>query len=49
MYEVIKSTLPFLLEGLWITIQISLVTIFCGSLLGAVVGLWPFLYLVVYL
>ena len=39
MYEVIKSTLPFLLGGLWITIQISLVTIFCGSLLGAIVGM----------
>ena len=39
MYEVIKSTIPFLLEGLWITFQISLVTIFCGSLLGAVVGM----------
>ncbi len=39
MYEVIKSTIPFLLEGLWITFQISLITIFCGSLLGAVVGM----------
>lgn len=39
MYEVIISTMPFLLEGLWVTIQISLVTIFCGSLLGAVVGM----------
>ena len=39
MYDVIKSTMPFLLEGLWVTIQISLVTIICGSLLGAVIGM----------
>ncbi len=39
MYDVIKSTLPFLLEGLWVTFQISLLTIFFGSLLGAVVGM----------
>jgi polar amino acid transport system permease protein len=39
VYDVIKSTMPFLLEGLWVTIQISLVTIICGSLLGAVIGM----------
>ncbi len=39
MLDVIKSTFPFLLDGLWITFQISLVTIFFGSLLGAVIGM----------
>ena len=39
MYEVIKSTMPFLLEGLWVTIQLSLITIFCGSMLGAIMGM----------
>jgi len=47
MIEVIKLTMPFLLEGLWMTFKISLITIFCGSLLGFVVGMlrtvggWP--------
>ncbi len=31
--------MPFLLEGLWVTFKISLVTIICGSLLGFAVGL----------
>ena len=39
MLEVFKSTLPFLIHGLWITFQISLVTIISGSILGFVVGL----------
>lgn len=39
MIEVFKSTLPFLVQGLWITFQISLITIISGSLLGFVVGL----------
>ena len=39
MYDVIKSTMPFLLEGLWVTIQLSLITIFCGSMLGAIMGM----------
>ncbi len=39
MYDIIKSTLPFLLEGLWITVQISVITIFCGSLLGVILGI----------
>jgi polar amino acid transport system permease protein len=39
MYDVIKSTMPFLLEGLWVTVQLSLITIFCGSMLGAIMGL----------
>ncbi len=39
MIEVIRSTMPFLLEGLWVTFKISLVTIICGSLLGFAVGL----------
>jgi polar amino acid transport system permease protein len=39
MYDVIKSTMPFLLEGLWVTVQLSLITIFCGSMLGAIMGI----------
>ncbi len=39
MIDVIKSTFPFLLEGLWVTFQISLITIFFGSILGAVIGM----------
>ena len=39
MIDVIWITLPFLLDGLWMTIKISLITIICGSLLGFVVGI----------
>ncbi len=39
MFDVIISTMPFLLEGLWVTFKISLVTIFFGSLIGIVVGM----------
>lgn len=45
--EVAQITLPFLLAGLWMTIQISFITIACGSILGFVVGIlrtvggWP--------
>ncbi len=39
MSDVILSTLPFLLSGLWMTFKISLITIFFGSLIGAVVGM----------
>jgi polar amino acid transport system permease protein len=39
MYDLIKSTMPFLLEGLWVTVQLSLITIFCGSMLGAIMGI----------
>ncbi len=39
MLEVIKSTLPFLIEGLWVTFKISLITIILGSLLGALIGM----------
>ncbi len=39
MVEVIWTTMPFLLEGLWMTLKISLITILCGSLLGSVVGM----------
>ncbi len=39
MVDVIWVTMPFLLEGLWITIEISLITIICGSILGIVVGM----------
>ncbi len=47
MVDVIWITMPFLLEGLWMTIKISLITIICGSILGFVVGMlrtvggWP--------
>jgi polar amino acid transport system permease protein len=37
--EVARLTLPFLLAGLLVTIQISFVTITCGSILGFVVGI----------
>ena len=37
--DVISTTMPFLLEGLWMTFKISSITIICGSLLGAVVGM----------
>ncbi len=46
-FDVISTTMPFLLEGLWVTVQISLVTIISGSILGFVVGMlrtvggWP--------
>ncbi len=39
MTDVILSTLPFLLHGLWMTVRISLITIIFGSLIGAVVGM----------
>ncbi len=39
MTDVIRSTMPFLLAGLWITVKISLITIIIGSLIGAVVGM----------
>ncbi len=39
MSDVIISTMPFLLAGLWMTFKISLVTIFFGSLIGIVVGM----------
>jgi len=39
MFEVIKSTLPFLMEGLWMTFKISIITIILGSLLGSLIGM----------
>ncbi len=39
MIDVIWTTMPFLLEGLWMTFKISIITIFSGSLLGAAIGL----------
>ena len=39
MIDVIQSTLPFLLAGLWMTFKISFVTIIFGSILGFVVGI----------
>ena len=47
MIEIIRVTMPFLLEGLWMTFKISLITILCGSALGFIVGMlrtvggWP--------
>jgi polar amino acid transport system permease protein len=37
--EVIRLTMPFLLAGLLMTIQISFITIACGSVLGFVIGI----------
>ncbi len=39
MFEVIWATMPFLVEGLWMTFKISIITIFSGSLLGVLIGL----------
>ena len=39
MIDVIWTTTPFLLEGLWMTFKISIITIFSGSLLGVAIGL----------
>ena len=38
-FDLISATMPFLLEGLWMTVQISLVTIISGSILGFAVGI----------
>ena len=37
--KVLEAIMPFLLEGLWMTFKISLITIICGSALGFVVGI----------
>ena len=39
MIDVIGTTMPFLLDGLLMTIHISLITIICGSILGFAVGM----------
>ncbi len=39
MFDVLESTMPFLLAGLWMTFKISAITIFFGSILGVVVGM----------
>jgi len=39
MFDILKSTMPFLLAGLWMTFQISAITIFFGSILGTIIGL----------
>ncbi len=39
MFEVIWATMPFLVDGLWMTFKISIITIFSGSLLGVLIGL----------
>ena len=39
MINTILNTMPFLIDGLWVTFQISLITIFCGSTLGFVLGM----------
>ncbi len=38
-FDVMSATLPFLLEGLWMTLKISFVTIISGSILGFAVGM----------
>ncbi len=38
-WEVAQSLMPFLMQGLWITVQISIVAILFGSLLGFILGL----------
>ena len=37
--KVLQAIMPFLLEGLWMTFKISLITILCGSALGFAVGI----------
>lgn len=39
MIDIIWQTMPFLLEGLWMTFKISLITILFGSMLGFVIGM----------
>lgn len=39
MINTITSTMPFLIDGLWVTFQISLITILCGSTLGFILGM----------
>ena len=39
MFDLIQSTMPFLLQGLWVTFKISLITIFFGSILGGIIGM----------
>jgi polar amino acid transport system permease protein len=39
MFDLIQSTMPFLLAGLWVTFKISLITIFFGSILGGIIGM----------
>ena len=38
MSDVILKNLPFLLHGLWLTVDLSVWSIVCGTLLGLVVG-----------
>lgn len=37
-WQVLASLLPVMLEGLWVTFEISMIAIVCGSLLGFVLG-----------
>jgi polar amino acid transport system permease protein len=39
MINTILTTMPFLIDGLWVTFQISIITILCGSTLGFVLGM----------
>lgn len=39
MINTILNTMPFLIDGLWVTFQISIITILCGSTLGFVLGM----------
>lgn len=38
-WQVVDSLSPFLLHGLWMTFQVSMIAIILGSLLGAVLGI----------
>lgn len=38
-FSIVQSLWPFLLKGLWITFQISMISILCGSLIGFALGI----------
>lgn len=38
-FSIVQSLWPFLLKGLWITFQISMISIVCGSLIGFALGI----------
>ena len=38
-FSIVQSLWPFLLKGLWITFQISMISIVCGSLIGFTLGI----------
>ena len=38
-WGIIDQLSPFLLQGLWVTFQVSIIAIFLGSTLGAILGI----------